>query len=198
MQWSDFGPYVHPYVIGCPEPVLHHHARLAAIEFCRKTLCWTKRLEMITTDGFAEVEIEPDLQAMIVKTRQVLVGGRIWPLVTAEDGIAMAARDTLEEFCFTENGQTLFIHPIQKAGTTVQVRAAMAPTLTAKALNVELDEYAQDIACGIVASIMRLPILANNDHAMHESMFRERIRTVAAKVGRGLLSARTGGAPRFV
>lgn len=198
MQWSDFGPYVHPFVIGCPEPVMHHHARLAAIDFCRKTLCWTKRLDLITTDGFAEVEIEPELQARIVKAKQVLVGGRMWPLVTAENGIAMAAEDTLEEFAFTEGGQSLFIHPIQKAGTTVQVRAAMAPTLTAKTLHADLDEYAEDIAHGAVARIMRVPTLANADHAIHEAMFRDRIKTIAAKVGRGMLAARVGGSAYFM
>lgn len=198
MQWSDFGPYVHPFVIGCPEPVMHHHARLAAIDFCRKTLCWTKRLDMMITDGFAEMELEPELQAQIVKVKQVQVDDRPWPLVHAEDGINMLATQSAQEFCFTENGLSIFINPVQKPKTHVQVRAAMAPTLTAKMLHADLDEYAEDIAHGAVARIMRVPTLANPDHAIHEAMFRDRIKTIAAKVGRGMLAARMGGAPSFL
>lgn len=198
MQWSDFGPYVHPYVIGCPEPVMHHHARLAAIEFCKKTLCWTKRLDLITTAGFAEVEIEPELQAKIVKAKQVFVGGRKWHLLSAEDGISLAESGTAEDFCFTENGQTIFIYPVQPAGTNVLVRAAMAPTLTAKMLHADLDEYVEDIAHGTVARIMRVPALANSDHAIHEALFRERIKTIGMKIGRGMLAARLGGEPSLL
>lgn len=191
MQWSDFGPYVYPSVIGCPEPVMTHHARLAAIDFCRKTLCWSKRLDAVVTTGSEEVEIEPDTDAQIVKTKTVLVDGREWPLVTADLGIGLIASQSHQEFCFTENNRVLNVYPIQKAGVPVVVRAAMAPTLSSKSLNNELNEFVEDIAHGVVARIMRLPTFSNPEHAIHESMFRNRIKAIAAKVSRGLLAAKT-------
>lgn len=190
MQWSDFGPYVHPFVVGLPEPVLHHHVRLAAIEFCRKTLCWTKRLDMHSAYGMHEIEVDPELQAKFVKIKQVQIDGRDWGLVHAEHGIALAATETGEQFAFTENGQNLFVYPNQKPGTPILVRAAMEPTLKASLLHADLDEHAPDIAHGAVASIMRLPLLHNPEHAIHEALFRERIKTISMKMGRGMLAAK--------
>ena len=39
MKWEDFGPFVLPYVVGCPLPTMVHHVRLAANEFCKRTKC---------------------------------------------------------------------------------------------------------------------------------------------------------------
>ena len=51
MKWSDFGPYVLPHVIGCPDPTMEQHVRLAAIEFFRRTLSWREVLDAVLTDG---------------------------------------------------------------------------------------------------------------------------------------------------
>ena len=33
MKWSDFGPYVLPHALGCPDPTMEQHVRLAATAF---------------------------------------------------------------------------------------------------------------------------------------------------------------------
>ena len=60
MKWEDFGPFVLPYVVGCPLPTMVHHVRLAAIEFCKRTKCWARNLEPVTAFDPHVVEIEPE------------------------------------------------------------------------------------------------------------------------------------------
>lgn len=192
MQWSDFGPHVHPYVIGCPEPVMIHHVRLAAIEFCKKTLCWTKRLDTLQCTGTADVEVDPGGDLQIVKIKYAFVGDRPFEAVTPQYGITATQLQSQDEFVFTEDGKTIYINPIQLTGTPVLVSASLAPARTAKTLSNELDEYVEDIAHGAIASIMRLPAqtFTSNDHPIHETIFRERIKSIAAKVGIGMASVK--------
>jgi len=200
MQWSDFGPYVHPFVIGCPEPVMTHHVRLAAIEWCRRTLCWTEWLDDVSTESTPETEIDPGRNRQIIKIKHVLVGGKDWGLVEPNYGIRLALQQSSEEFCFTEDQKVLQIHPLQPTNTTVRVRAALAPTLQAPSMDRVLDEHAQDIAEGAIASIMRLPgqsFSSMGDSVVHEAAFRGRIKTIALKKSRGLMAAKMYRAASF-
>jgi hypothetical protein len=193
MQWSDFGPYVHPFVIGCPEPVMVHHVRLAAIEWCRRTLCWVEWLDDVGTELTPETEIDPGKDRQIIKIKHVLVDGKEWGLVEPDYGTRLALQDSKDEFCFTDDQKTLQIHPLQVMNTPVKIRAALAPTLGAPSMDKVLDEHAQDIASGAIASIMRLPgqSFSNmGDSAVHEAVFRGRIKTIALKKSRGLMAAK--------
>lgn len=51
MTWDDFAPYVLPYAPGCPDATMEHHARLAAIDFCRHTHVWQQDLTQPAADG---------------------------------------------------------------------------------------------------------------------------------------------------
>lgn len=200
MQWADFGPYVHPYVIGCPEPVMTHHVRLAAMEWCRRTLCWTEWLDEVGTELTPEVEVDVGRDRQIIKIKQVLVGGKEWGLVEPDYGIRLALEDSTEEFCFTDDQKTLQVYPLQLMNTPVKIRAVLAPTLQAPSLPKALDEHAQDIAEGAIASIMRLPgqTFSNmGDSAVHEAAFRGRIKTIALKKSRGLMAAKLYRASEF-
>lgn len=194
MQWSDFGPYVQPYVIGCPEPVLIHHARLATIEWCRRTQCWVEWLDDLRTDGKTnEIEIDPSLNRLANKVKTVMVDGKEWGQVSPEYGIALSQHDTHDRFCYTVDGKILNVYPLQLAGLPVRIRATLTPTATAAAFDDALMDHLQDIAVGTVASIQRLPeqTFTNlQDSAIHESFFRDRIKTIAMKVGRGRMAAK--------
>ena len=82
MKWEDFGPFVLPYVVGCPLPTMVHHVRLAAIEFCKRTKCWARNLEPVTAFDPHVVEIEPDsTNARILAIEGVAVDGVDWPVL---------------------------------------------------------------------------------------------------------------------
>lgn len=203
MQWADFGPYVLPYVIGCPEPVMQHHARLTAIDFCRRTLCDTRVLDPVVTDGSASVEMEADTGLSIVKVKKVTVQGREFQLVTPSLGQELQAADSQQEFCYTLDNKVLVVSPVQEAGLEVVVTAALAPTLKATRLDPSIaNEYAQDIAHGIVSAIMRLPGQAftgnNTALAIQQAAYADRVSTVAAKVARGTAGAKMRHFKKFL
>jgi len=201
MQWSEFGPYVHPFVIGCPEPVMIHHARLATIEWCRKTQCWVDWLDDLRTDGITnQIEIDPSANRLANKVKTVMVGGQKWGLKDAEYGIALSQHETQDRFCYTDDGKVLHVYPLQPAGLPVRIRASLTPTIKASAFDDALLDHLPDIAEGAIASIQRLPKQAFTDpadSAVHEANFRNRIKTIAAKVSRGFLSAHIAGSARF-
>lgn len=46
---SAFLPFVLPHANGCPNMIAQFYVRQAAIEFCRRTLCWSKTLPAVST-----------------------------------------------------------------------------------------------------------------------------------------------------
>ena len=197
MQWSEFNPYVIQFVIGCPDPLIEQHARLAAIEFCRRTLCWQQTLDPLFTNGTDTlVELEPDSGVQFVKVKSVSVGGFTHPLTDSVNGLAMLRQGSQQPFCFTQDNKTLNIHPLQVAQVPVVIEAAMSPTLKATSFDDALGEYLHDIASGAIASLMRVPGQPWTDYNasnIHSVQFASRISTVSAKVSRGFMSQKMRG-----
>lgn len=203
MQWRDFSPFVLPYVVGCPMPVLEHHARLMSVDWCRKTLCHTVDLDPTRTDGTAILCMEPLLQTEIIKVLSVAVAGRDWELVDPRKGQQHVRSEETRDYCFTQDNKTLAIHPVQAAGLDVVITAALMPSLQlSSGLADEVaSQYMDNIAKGIVASIMRLPKQEYSDpagSAVHQMMYEQRRSTVAAKVARGLSAAKMRNYMQFV
>lgn len=195
MNWRDFAPYVMPYVIGCPMPVLVHHARLTAIDWCRKTLCLTKDLDPVDSDGLTnQVPISPPAGYTTVRVMAVGVDGKDRELVTPRDGQKFVRTQHPGDFCFTTDSLTLNVYPLEAAGTPVVVTAALMPALNT---STELDDdvalqYAADIANGVIAAIKLLPDFKDQaGAATHQALYAQARSTVAAKVMRGLAAAKT-------
>lgn len=200
MLLSDFDPYIAPYVIGCPQPTIHHHVRLAAIDFCRRTHCHIRTLEPVQGFDGTTFELEPDKNMQIVKVLLVMVDGRTWPMVTADKAYGLLSSDCTQDFCFTEDGQTINVHPKQPSTAKLTVRAASAPSISATVISDDLKPYIEDIANGAIARIMHLPSqpFSNpNSATMHDALYLDRVRTIGAKVSRGMLSAHISGRARF-
>jgi hypothetical protein len=194
MKWSDFGPYVLPHVIGVPEPMLWLHARLASIEFCRRTLCDKLTLDLTSTDGTATVELDLPPETQIIKIKAVEVGGRDWNLVSPEHGNELVRSQSGQRFCFLANDLTLSVYPAQPRKTTVTADAALAPSLDAEGLRDNVaSQYVQDIAHGVIASLKRMSNVQWSDPVgagVEKSDFNSRITATAAKVGRGQVAAK--------
>ena len=195
MRWTDFGPYVLPYVPGCPEPVLEHHARLTAIDFCRRTLCDTRVLEPVLTSGLDSVEIEPEASTKVVKVKSVSIDGRDFKVAPPSLANELVLTGRQEEFCYTPDNRVLFINPVQQRGLSVVVKAALAPSLSADELSDSVAaEYMQDMVPGIISSIIRLPgqpFSADlNAISLYTTAYTNRTSTVAAKIARGTAGAK--------
>lgn len=202
MKWFDFGPYVLPYVIGCPDPTLEMHARLAAIEFFRRTLSWREVLDSIPAEGSEFVELEAPMQTQIIKVKSVSLNGRDFPLVETTHGSELSRTDTGREFAFTRGNRTLVICPIQAIGTPVVVEAALAPSITSSTLPDALAQHhMQDIAHGAIASLKRIPGQVFTDPAgaqEQQALFERRISTIAAKHSRGVMAAKMRSRATFL
>lgn len=202
MQWSEFQPYVLPYVIGCPDPVLEHHARLASIEFCRRTGCLTQVLAPIATDGVSHaVALNPGAGLQVLKLKSVTVDAQPWTLATTEHGHELADAQRLDDFAFASGDAELQVHPLQAAGLDVVARVVLAPTMTAATCPDDLLPYLQDIAHGATASLMLIPAqtFTNPAHAQQEqAAFNARVATLAAKMARGNSSAKMRSRATFL
>jgi hypothetical protein len=194
MNWSDFSPYVMPYVIGCSEPLLEQHARMVTIEFCRRTLCDQRLLEEVETDGTPVVTLVLPTGTQIVKIKSVKADGREWPLVDPIRGMEFVRSESPLDFCFTQDNKTLMLYPEQEVDTPVQVVAALMPTLTASTFSDDIgSQFMYDIAPGIIASIKRVPgqpFSDMNESMVHQAQFEGRVRTITAKIGRGQSAAK--------
>lgn len=192
MQWSEFAPYVMPYVVGVPQPTLELHARLATIEFCRRTLCDTRTLEPLRTDGTALIEMEAEPQTQIIKVKAVAVDGKEWTLVDASQGKSSSRLQLAGDYVFTQDNRTLQLFPVPVAGLLVEVDAALAPSIDASTLPDALgQQFIQDIAHGVVGNIKMIPGQPFSDPAGAErerSLFSARMATIAAKVARGYMN----------
>lgn len=196
MLWRDFEPYVLPYVIGCPLPVLEHHARLTAIDWCRKTLCLQRTLEPESTSGVShEIDILAPSGMQVVRPLDVAVDGKERTMATALEGIRLARAQSRHEFCFTQDNATLFVHPLEAAGKQVVITAALMPALgTSTGLDDDIAlEHADDIAKGIAAAILKIPKQDFTDMALSADMkaeYERRRATIAAKYSRGIAAGK--------
>lgn len=194
MQWSEFQPYVLPYVIGCPDPLLEHHARLATIEFCRRTLCLTKTLPAVLADGTTNtVNLTPGTGRQVIKVKAVEVDGYSWPVISTFHGQDLARADSTADFAYMTDPDTLAVHPLQAENAPVVVDAAIAPTMASTDCPDELLPYMQDIAMGVIASLQLVPnhAFTNSQHAsVSQSGFNARVSTIAAKMARGQAAAK--------
>lgn len=203
MLWRDFEPYVLPYVIGCPMPVLEHHARLTAIDWCRKTLCMTRELDPELSSGESnEIDIAPPTGMQIVRPVDVAVGGREFNLTDPLYGKRLARNLGQHEFCFTADNVTLFVYPLQAADVEVVITAALMPALgTSTGFDDDIAlEHADDIAKGISAAILKIPNqeFSNSALAMEmDASYKARRTTIAAKYSRGIAAGKTRSKPQF-
>lgn len=198
MQWREFGPFVTPFVIGCPVPVLEHHARMTAIDWCRNTLCLQRDLDPVLTNGTSNaINIVAPEGLAVVRVLAVAVEDIERELVTPRDGQRFARSNHPGDFCFTPANATLQVYPLEPAGKEVLITAALMPTLlgTSNGLDDEVaNEYVSDIALGVIASIKRLPQEGLNDPSGatdHQTRYENRRSTIAAKIARGLAAAKT-------
>jgi hypothetical protein len=194
MRWRDFEPYVLPYVSGCPVPVLEHHARLAAIDWCRKTLVLQRELDEVLTDGETnQVSFDIPTGMQIVRPLEVTLDGRECTLVTPKLGRSYNRTYCQQDYCYTDDNATLNVYPLQPIDVPVVVVAALMPALDTS-VSIDPDvagEYANDIALRIIASISALPDIGNRQQAIDkEAEYLARRMTVAAKVSRGTAAAK--------
>lgn len=195
MIWSDFYSWVLPSVPGCPNPTLDLHIRQAAIEFCRRTLCWVRTLDPVEANGM-DIRFDLDLpsQTQAVKLMAVAVNGLEYLLVDTQRGLQLVRQGSGADFSFTQDKLTLDVHPLRARGDSIEVDMALAPSFNASSVETDVaSPYVQEIAQGALATLQMIAGVAWSDPglaAANKALFNQRVATVAMHFARGQGAAR--------
>ena len=190
MIWSDFYPWVLPSVQGCPNPTLDLHIRQAAIEFCRRTLCWVRTLDPVQANGM-DIRFDLDLpsQTQAVKLMAVAVNGLEYLLVDTQRGLQLVRQGSGADFSFTQDKLTLDVHPLRARGNSIEVDMALAPSFNASSIETDVaSPYLQEIAQGALATLQMMTGVAWSDSVLagaNKALFNQRVATVAMHFARG-------------
>ena len=195
MIWSDFYPWVLPSAQGCPNPTLDLHIRQAAIEFCRRTLCWVRTLDPIEANGM-DIRFDLDLpsQTQAVKLMAVAINGLEYLLVDTQRGLQLVRQGSGADFSFTQDKLTLDVHPLRARGDRIEVDMALAPSFNAISIETDVaSPYVHEIAQGALATLQMMTGVAwsePNLAAANKLLFNQRVATVAMHFARGQGAAR--------
>ena len=195
MIWSDFYPWVLPSVPGCPNPTLDLHIRQAAIEFCRRTLCWVRTLDPVEANGM-DIRFDLDLpsQTQAVKLMAVAVNGMQYLLVDTQRGLQLVRQGGGADFSFTQDKLTLDVHPLRQRGDSIEVDMALAPSFNASSIETDVaSPHTQEIAQGALATLQMMAGVAWSDPglaAANKALFNQRVATVTMHFARGQGAAR--------
>lgn len=196
-----FEPFVLPHAPACPDSMLVHHVRQAAIEFFRRTHAWRSDLAAIVADGTATT-FPLALPAGAVVGR--LLGVKVTPaqqqpdpaeIYDAAEGQERIDDGTGRLLAFTNAERlSVTVWPLQAAGTSIKVRAALKPSQAADELPDGLvEQYAPAIARGALATLLAVDDKPWTKPAMagtYGLQFEQDINTAARVAERGF--ARSG------
>lgn len=194
MKLEEVLPFVLPFARSCPDQVALHHIRLAAVEFCARTLVWNEELDPVQTDSAVKVyTLNLPEHSNLAKLRRVWIGEdddyRIRTSRPNRQGRSIYAREV-----WTINRQDIEITPAPPHQRDLRVFAALKPDpVTAEEISDDLGQYITELAEGALRGILMLPNEWKDMDAaaIHGGLFNNRIGTVAAQVSRGFGDAKS-------
>lgn len=188
MNLDALYPHVAPNVMGCPAPVMDHNIRLSAIEFCDKTRWHQEEVFAVRVGATGLYELDPEAGLEVLRIASVSVNGKPFDVKTKTAGLRLIAAESIERFFVVLDALQIHINPAPVATDTVQVLAALRPTMTATTLSSYLDEWREGIAGGAIARIAALPkqVFTDPDLAAYQrSIFRDSVQSALVKQGFG-------------
>jgi len=164
---SSFFPYVLPYVIGAPEPLLERAVRDACIDFCMQTSLVQEVTIANLVTGQADYEIDTPSQSKLATVLKVFYRGEVLTPSSIEDVSVAAAFDGTGDnsasktyFQKTPSTAEITLYPAPDEDVTagLVIRAAYTPTRTAAQVADELlEDWCDAIGKGAAAIIMDMP-----------------------------------------
>lgn len=202
MNLEDMLPYVLPYVNGCPEPVAIHHLRLAAIEFCARTLLWVEEQDAITAEAdLITYAFNLSEGQEVVRLMSASVADREFAIANPTEGRRMVRENTGHDFVFTDNRVDFTIFPAQSAGALIVTECALKPTLDVVDVDDDVfTEHVQDVGFGAIASLTSMPRQDWTSLDVSDRMrarFNDCINTMGVRVSRGFAAAGPRGRAQF-
>lgn len=188
MDIAVLHPYVAPFVLGCPIPVMNHNIRLSAIEFCNKTR-WHEDECATTRAGATSVyDINPGTDLEIARITSVSVAGKKIEAETKSTGLRLIAAESVQAFFVALSASQIQINPNPATTDTVYVVASLRPAITATKIDDSLSEWLEAIAGGAISRITAIPKqeFTNSDiSAYQRSIFLSGVQSALVKQGLG-------------
>lgn len=155
MLLVDILPYVLVDVAGCPDILATNELRLAAIEFCKRSLAWKQQLaEVDTISGTASYAYAAPAGAAVARLEDVSLDGQDISVVTPAAGRDMVRRATGDVFAYGGLA-TLTLNPVPaESGKKIIAYCSLMPSMAATSIPDELAaRYVAALAAGAVARI---------------------------------------------
>lgn len=184
--WADLYPFVLPAAPEAPNPTVDHALRLAAQEFCERTLAWDAWLDPVPlTTSIQEYDFDIGSTEEVVKLLGATLAGNDFPVISVNDLPAeWKAHPGANRGVFTQNRRSLWVVPAQSG--QLAARVALKPSNTGTGVSDELfAHYANDIATGAKAHLLAIPRQPFTDIVLAEQarqIFYSRCFTVARQV----------------
>lgn len=155
MKLTDLLPYILPKAKGCAEVVGLFNARLAAIEFCQKSMVWREYQDaQFTAANVTAFEWDIDAGQQVCALLGMTLDG--YPVEIVDPGVGKArdAKGVLTPYAYgTFTGFEL--RPAQATGLSVVTYCTVAPSITANVVPDALSQYAEAIATGALYRLYR-------------------------------------------
>jgi hypothetical protein len=160
-----FLPEVATEVMGCPQPLIIHALRSAAIDLCRRSLAWVYQVPVfLTTTDLAEYDITLPTGVELVMPSRVFINGiPIDPAsVDNEDDVGAPVEDigsgAVTRYSINGDGQLVLLPAPANDTDEVIVRACVCPTRDADDMDAILaSTYYIEIASGAIAQLCASP-----------------------------------------
>jgi hypothetical protein len=160
--WTQFYDYLMPHVPGCPMAMANLQLRLAAQEWCDKTLCWRAWLDDVTT-----LTDENSYDFPVTSTQEVVqllratLDGQSIEVLTPDSVPANWQSDTSwsrRRGIFTQDAASFVLVPMPAADLIVQTEVALRPSNTATGVEDAIfAAYVNEIATGAAARLHAMP-----------------------------------------
>lgn len=201
MKLEDILPFVAPFARSLAEPTIYHHAKLAAVEFCSRTLVLQEELDPIVADGTrTEFDLTPVGHLEVCKLLRVWVDDDEYDHTNGLRGRRAIRANTYDELTYADGRTCVRVNPAPREGQEVTSFVAVRPILTQMPdLDDRLRPHLQDLAHGALAGLLALkgPERDMDAAAANRAMFNNRIATVGLQVSRGFGAGRITAPAQF-
>lgn len=203
-----FLPYVQPYVLACPKPVMRQAIVDAAIDFCEQTHIIQQILDPLSLEaGTREYELSmPSRQELVMVKRAWFKGTELAPAAQESVSLASAWRDDIPGVTattgdpgeFYQVGQrSIGLHPVpaEDEDEVLTARVALKPTRNATSLeDVLYEDWVEAIRDGALYRLHTTPGQSYTDlpaAANRFAGFMQAVSKAKAQATRGRVQADT-------
>jgi hypothetical protein len=160
-DFDDFLPFISPYAVSAPEPLVYRCLRDAAVQFCTRTKLWRDTDTIVTNGTYSEqISVPPD--SILIEVVNCALGSRPLKPISLDDLARHHPTWRTDPICGSAEG---FVCPefgsvqaVPRASGTITVEIVVAPSADCTALPDFLyDYYVSDIADGASGAVLLMP-----------------------------------------